>query len=85
MILIIMTVITASSYCSTAKKYGVSRIKWTIIGILVAIIPLTSIPPIVMRVTGREDLDIFAFMGAVVFVIIFRALLKKLIKPKEKS
>lgn len=48
---------------------GASTIKWTVIGVLVAIVPLELIPAITVYLTKREDLAQLSLMGAVVVVV----------------
>ena len=80
MIPTILTVFTAASFYGKAKKVGVSKTKWTIIGILISLLPLTLTPIIIIKYTGREDLDGPALMGAVIIVIVASAIIQRKIR-----
>lgn len=80
MITLILTIFTASAFYIKAKAMGVSIIKWTIVGILVSLIPVILIPNAVIYLTGRDDFDGLALMAAVAFVMILSATLQKTIK-----
>lgn len=82
MIPIILTLFTAFAYYSKSKKVGASTFKWTVIGILMAIVPLELIPSITVYLTKREDLAPFALMGAVVAVVVASSVIIKKIKPQ---
>ena len=81
MIPILLTAFTAVAYYTKAKKVGASTLKWTVIGILVAIVPLKLIPGITVYLTKREDLAPLAQMVAVVLVVVVSWVILKKIKP----
>jgi len=85
LISIILTLFTAFAYYSKSKKVGSSAIKWTLIGMLVAIVPLELIPGITVYLTKREDLAPLALMGAVVAVVVASSILIKKIKPQKSK
>ncbi len=81
MIPILLTAFTAVAYYTKAKKVGAPTIKWTVIGILVAIVPLKLIPGITVYLTEREDWALLAQMVAVVLVVVVSWVLLRKIKP----
>ncbi len=81
MIPTLLTAFTAVAYYTKAKKVGASTIKWTVIGILVAIVPLELIPGMTVYLTEREDLMAPAQMVAVVLVVVVSWVLLRKIKP----
>ncbi len=83
MIPIVLILFTAFTYYSIAKKVGVSKVKWTLIGVLVASIPLALIPRFIIQMTGRNDLDGPALMVSIVFVIISSSIIQRRIKPES--
>jgi membrane associated rhomboid family serine protease len=76
---------TASAFYSKSKKVGASKMVWTVIGALIAIVPLELIPGITVYLTNNEDLKPLALMGVIVAVIILGAVIIKLIKPPKSS
>ncbi len=80
-----ITLLTAPLYYSESKKAGADRTKWTIIGTIVAIVPLETIPFITAHVTKRKDLNHLALMGAAVIVIAISGILIRQIKPPKDS
>ncbi len=81
MIAQILTAFTAFAYYTKAKKVGASKLKWTVIGILVAIVPLELIPAITVYLTKRDDFAPLAQMVAVVIVVVVSLVIFRKIKP----
>ncbi len=82
-----ITLLTASLYYSESKKVGADRTKWTIIGMIVAIVPLETVPFITAHVTKRKDLSHLALLGATAIVIAISGIIIRQIKqpPKESK
>lgn len=80
LITIIVTVFTAFAFYLNSKAMGASRIKWSIAGILVSLVPIIIIPNVIICLTGREDLDGLAFMAAVIFVMILSVTIQRINK-----
>ena len=78
---IIITLFTAFAFYTKSKKVGASTTKWTVIGILVAIVPLELIPAITVYLTKREDLAPLSLMGAVIVVIVASSVIIHKMKP----
>ena len=81
MIHIILPLLTAFAYYTKSKKVGASTTKWTVIGVMVAMIPLELIPVITVYLTKREDLTLLSQMVAVVVVIAVSSIIIHKIKP----
>ena len=83
LIMIILSVLSASAFYSKAKKAGVPPVKWALIGILTAVAPLVLIPNIIVLTTGRPDLDGLAIMLAVVIAMWLSAIMIKRMQSQK--
>lgn len=79
MIPILFVIFTTITFYLKAKKENVSKFKWSVIGLIVSVIPMLVLPIILNGIAGK-DVGGIGIMAGIICVMIISALLQRQIK-----